>query len=290
MGRSLVLVSLSIAIGMGAFFGTQEVMKSWAPPIVDKCKRREDFVVWTGVDLLDFFLCIIVPFFRDAAFAPPIYKFISTQLGLLFNVCYLVTVLEAIRTGASGGVKFPGFFMFLCQIIGVGVQFPLLWIPFFQRSHGQKRDSGMGLSVTRVLAAIFSAILFFVSWLGLALLKPNDNFWAETCVIFQFAPMICGFFVSLTRFFGKTTSLTAHLFVKTSYIFLALLSLGLHFYVSKSVLETYISHFSTSEGLNFTFTSFFKKIFEDLLSSSCGLFLAFDFLGVWFGFLVMLLL
>jgi hypothetical protein len=93
--------------------------------------------------------------------------------------------LEAGRRDAKGPVRYPVIMAFLCQIFGLSVIFPLLWVPSYILGRGDG-----GLSTARIYASIPMVVPGVVLGILILWLDADSDLWT-TCAAILGGPTIC---------------------------------------------------------------------------------------------------
>ena len=159
------MAGVSFALGVSAFVKTQQVSSPKFEPIFETCSKIAydvDFGEITGyhayepklgLGFMAPFVCLITQFLFELVQTHP-----SGLLVLLFvnmmavPVAVLVTV-EAGRGGARGMIRYPTIFYLLCQVFGISVAFPALWIPSYCFGGGNG-----AVAVTRAVSSVLIAL------------------------------------------------------------------------------------------------------------------------------------
>jgi hypothetical protein len=168
-----------VALGVGAFVGTQVVTKDMFAPIVDACVGGAGAAKASGLHAYEPllggpFVCIITQFLLALVQQPAGLLAWGVIAGIALPASVLM-ITEAGRGGASGPVKFPTPILVLGQILGISVVFPAAWLPAYAVGGG-----GGAVSTARAKAACVLSLPFAALTVALFVLDTTSYAWTVT--------------------------------------------------------------------------------------------------------------
>eukprot|EP00475_Leptophrys_vorax_P007095 TRINITY_DN1447_c0_g1_i1.p1 TRINITY_DN1447_c0_g1~~TRINITY_DN1447_c0_g1_i1.p1 ORF type:complete len:346 (+),score=102.23 TRINITY_DN1447_c0_g1_i1:27-1064(+) len=200
------------ALGVGTFFFLNYVLGPWAEQIGQTCQTvsktpQFEMGIFPGsenkaIQGVNFFLCIILHFFKDA---------LSKPSGFALNLMFLPTLssllglmhIEAARK--RGWLIWPGIVVLLGQLVGISVTFPMLWVAqYVLGSSSATPDASWIIRRGKLNAAFFGIFwLFLIPTLGL-LFNTEKNAWLFQAKLFQIAPALPAVLTLCVPSFGES--------------------------------------------------------------------------------------
>jgi hypothetical protein len=173
--RELTFASIAFALGAWAFVKTQEVSGPAFKPILAACTDFDislaDFSEKTGYHayepklglvVMGPFVCLITQFLYELNQTYP--AGLLTWAGIVIAslpVAVLITI-EAGRSG-RGPVRDPIIVSLFCQVLGISVIFPALWVPAycFGRGQGAVSETRARASIPLLMPGLILSVLVF---------------------------------------------------------------------------------------------------------------------------------
>lgn len=198
--KAIIITLASIALGMWAFAETQAIADESLE--MDTCQSTdytsmEDFVSKTGLrayderlgfGILNPFICVITQFLYQLDLHHPAGFLtwgatISQVIPALFAM-----YVEGGRQGNKGLLLWPTALWVLCQVMGISVVLPLIWVPSYC-IWGNKEGGGVSLLRARLVfwvslsMPVFTVLTFLV--------YPSDSDAWATCAGILGGPATC---------------------------------------------------------------------------------------------------
>eukprot|EP00127_Corallochytrium_limacisporum_P006623 Clim_evm2s232 gene=Clim_evmTU2s232 len=192
---------------------------------------QREIYAHTGIEYFDQFLCFIVSFFQRGVQGPTALA-VFLPLGMMCVVLFIrmadvmaqgVCVTVPKKPQTFKGMWDPSvyaplmmaphflhcaFVAFWCQLLGIGVAFPAIYLPLYgkylallpdqQRVKAENRNELAPANVA--LTVVLGTAITLVPMLGLVFLEPASELWQQCAALFQPAPILMFF---ILRFLGS---------------------------------------------------------------------------------------
>jgi len=187
----VVLTTAAFVLGVWAFFKTQAVTKEYFEPIMAACSSSSNdygsvnefaeatgyhpYDTRVGLVVLDPFICILTQFIHNLVETYPA-GLLSWGAMLITSIPVTVLItLEAGRRGSTGLLLYPTGITLLCQLLGISIIFPVVWVPAYYLGANPAGSVSMQRSKMAVFFLVSPVVITMLVFVFLA--DPPRSLW-----------------------------------------------------------------------------------------------------------------